>query len=67
MITRRHLKRGGWHEAPEVAWDRRQRLTQWTPDISWGAMRPRRARRINALIVLVAFGWLIAAGLAVIL
>ena len=60
--TRQHLKRGGWHEAPEVAWDRRQRLTQWTPDISWGAMRPRQARRVNRFLILLGVGAVLAAG-----
>lgn len=53
----------GWHQAPEVAWDRKQRLTQYTPDISWGQnMRPRRASRVNRLLVLMGIGALLAAG-----
>ncbi len=42
----------GWHQAPEVAWDRNQRLTQYTPDTDWGSpVRPRVTHRlISALL-----------------
>lgn len=55
----------GWGPAPEVAWDRKQRLTQYTPDISWGDVtRPGRSPwsslRVRALTLLAAVG----AGLA---
>lgn len=37
----------GWREAPEVEWDRRQRRTQYTPDIRWAAptTEPQHRRR----------------------
>lgn len=41
----------GWHQAPEVAWDRKQRLTQYTPDTHWGSpVRPRMTHRLIKLL-----------------
>lgn len=52
-----------WKTAPEVEWDRRQRATQSTPDISWGEnLRPRTPRRVNRLLLLMAAGAVLAAG-----
>lgn len=56
-----------WGEAPEVEYDRRERqrqaASQFTPDIAWGEnLRPRKAKRINRLLVLMGIGALLAAG-----